>query len=105
LAVSPDGSLLQAPRALLAHTPFSTFLIPGLLLLFVVGGSSLRAAFHVARDAPGANTAAVLAGGVLLIWIVVEMVLFRSVHWAQIAYLVVGSFIVLEALRRRASSM
>jgi len=104
LAISPDGALLQAPRVLLAHTPFSTFLIPGLLLLFVVGGSSLRAALHVARDAPGANSTAVLAGGVLIIWIVVEMVLLRSVRWAQIAYLVVGSLIVLEARRRRASS-
>lgn len=33
LMVAPDGSLLQAAPAALAHSPFSTWRVPGLLLL------------------------------------------------------------------------
>lgn len=37
LAVKPDGSLMDMPVSDLAHTPFSDFLIPGLVLLIVLG--------------------------------------------------------------------
>jgi len=37
LIISPDGSLLQMPVELLANSPFKSFLIPGLILLFTFG--------------------------------------------------------------------
>ena len=43
-AVRPDGSLVGMPRSVLAGSPFTDFLIPGLLLAVAVGGSTLTAA-------------------------------------------------------------
>jgi hypothetical protein len=43
LLASPDGSLLQLPLGVLSGTPFNSFTIPGIILLFVVGGSNLAA--------------------------------------------------------------
>jgi menaquinone-dependent protoporphyrinogen oxidase len=104
LTLSPDGSLLHAPRSLLAHTPFSSFLIPGLLLLLVVGLTGAVAGVRVVRDIPGANATALVAGAALVVWIAVEMMLFRSAHWLQLSCLIAGSLIIMESLRRWAWS-
>jgi len=37
LILAPEGSILQVNTELLAGSPFSTFLIPGLILLLVLG--------------------------------------------------------------------
>jgi hypothetical protein len=63
---------LGMSRAVLAHSPFDSFLIPGLLLSVVVGGSLLGAAWSVWRRHLLAPMASLGAGFVLLGWIVVE---------------------------------
>jgi hypothetical protein len=50
LAIAPDGSLLHVSRAVLARTPFSSFLVPGLVLLVAVGLTNVLAGVHMARD-------------------------------------------------------
>ena len=46
---APDGSILHAPKAWLENIPFSDFLIPGLLLFFVVGVLPLLVAVALLR--------------------------------------------------------
>ncbi|MDX2087102.1 MAG: hypothetical protein SFX73_04600 [Kofleriaceae bacterium] len=58
------------PRGLLAHTPFASFLIPGLLLGLVVGGTSLACATFAWRRSSAAVHATILAGAALTIWII-----------------------------------
>ena len=99
LAVRPDGSLMQAPPSMLAHSPFSTFLIPGLLLFFIVGISNLVAGLLVLRRSPLAPYAAWFGGAALLVWIAAEMILLRTVHWLQIGYLWIAVMIMFEAWR------
>ena len=48
LVLRPDGSFLQAPLSVLRHTPFASFLVPGLLLAAVVGVSNLLGGFALA---------------------------------------------------------
>ena len=54
LVAWPDGSAIGLPLAVLEHSPFSDFTIPGLVLVFVIGLSNLLAAVlvrdHVERD-------------------------------------------------------
>ncbi len=45
LVIRPDGSLLMADPSVLAATPFSDWLIPGILLATLVGLGFLLAAF------------------------------------------------------------
>ncbi len=99
LVIRPDGSLLEASPSMLAHSPFATFLIPGVLLLAVIGIGSSVAGVLVARDARVAPYFAYVAGAALLVWIIAEMVLLRSHHWLQVGYLTVGALILLEAWR------
>lgn len=101
LVARPDGALLQLPLAVLAHAPFASFLVPGLLLLTVVGVSNLIAGALVARDSPRATAAGFAGGAILLGWIVTEMVMLRAAHGLQLAYLAIAAAIMIIALRRR----
>ena len=74
----------------LEHTPFATPLVPGLLLLIVVGGTSALAALLVYRRSERAIDATILAGGALVIWIVAELALIRTAHWLQLVYGALG---------------
>ena len=102
LVLSPDGSILHAPRALLAHTPFHSFAVPGAILL-AVGLTNAVAAIRVVRESASANRTSIFAGVVLFGWIVGEMILVRSANILQIGYLVIACAIVGEAMRRIAA--
>ena len=80
LAAVPCGILLMVnglgmPRDVLQDSPFASFLVPGFLLSFVVGGSLLSAAWTVWRRWPAAPLVSLAAGCILLGWIVVESVM------------------------------
>lgn len=73
------------PHALLARTPYETFLIPGLLLGIVVAGSSLACAVLTWKRSSLAVDSMLLAGGALTLWIVVERLTVPS-SWLQVVY-------------------
>lgn len=102
LVMVPDGSFVHAPRALLEHTPFTSFAVPGWILLVAVGLTNALAAVRVVRDSPAPNPTAIVGGVMLFGWIVGEMMLLRTVNALQLGYLVVACAIIGEALRRRA---
>ncbi len=101
LVARPDGALVRIPTSALAHSPFSSFLVPGLLLL-AVGISNAAAGLLVLRDALRANESAFAAGAMLLGWIVTEMVMLRTIHVPQIVYCAAAVILMNEAVRRRA---
>lgn len=101
LVASPDGALLRLPTSTLLHSPFSTFLIPGLLLLFVVGLGNVIAGWLVARDRLNANAWAFGGGAALLGWIVTEMAMLRTIHVLQLVFFGIAVVIMIDALRRR----
>ncbi|MCP2046618.1 UNVERIFIED_ORG: hypothetical protein J3D58_000690 [Paenarthrobacter nicotinovorans] len=66
---------LQLPEEYLSGSPFSTYLVPGLLLAVVVGGlHGLAFVLHLRRGA-FASLAAAAAGYSILVWIFVQMAL------------------------------
>lgn len=99
----PDGSGLRLPLSILEPSPFDSFLIPGLVLLIVIGLGSLTAGVLVLRDTPLADAAALLAGLSLLIWITAQMGMLRTINGLQLACLAAGVAIVMLALRRHGS--
>jgi hypothetical protein len=74
----PDGSLLQLAPALLEHTPFADYLVPGLVLLAVNGLLPLLAAALWLRRHPWAPRATVLCGVLLSGWIACQVLLIRT---------------------------
>jgi hypothetical protein len=93
----PDGAMLGLPLSLLDQTPFRSFLIPGIILAFLVGGVNLIAVFfNIQRNANRYNWA--IAGGILITgWIIVQIILIQTVHWLHFLYLGMGALIILLA--------
>lgn len=83
-----DG--LSMPKSLLADTPFTTFTIPGLVLLLVVGGTQLVAAVLLIGRRESALLWSTVAGFGMLIWIISEIYLINAFNWAQAIYIVTG---------------
>lgn len=100
LVLRPDGSLLQMPLSYLDHAFFADFLVPGILLLVVVGFGHVFAGALVLRRSEHADLAALIAGGVLTLWIVAEMLLLGTMNGLQIAMLAIATATIGEALRR-----
>jgi hypothetical protein len=99
------GGRFAPPLRLLQNTPFTSFLIPALLLAGVVGGTGLLSAVLTWRDAERAVDAQLLAGGSLTVWIAAEVAMLRTVHPLHIIYgalgLVLLAFGVVDAWRSR----
>lgn len=105
LTVTPSGALLRMPLEILHGSPFHTFLIPGLLLCFAVGGSNVVAGWLALRESRATAISAVIAGGVLVGWMTTQIVLLGYRHPVQLLYLLGGiatllTGVVLAALRR-----
>jgi len=90
LTATPSGAILHMPVSLLRGSPFSNYLVPGLVLLLVVGGSNLVAGYLTWRGDPRSCVASMCAGFVLIVWILAEIAFIGYVHWAQAAYLAFG---------------
>ena len=97
LTIAPSGRLLYMPLSLLNGTPFRSYLIPGLLLLFVVGGSNIAAGWLGWHRRPSSGLSGVLAGAILTGWIAVQIELIGYVHLVQAVYFGCGLMVFVVA--------
>jgi hypothetical protein len=92
------------PLSLLKGTPFKDYLVPGLILLIVVGLFALLVLVGLLRRWKPAWWLSLASGGGLVIWIIVEVVLLGYLPGAgiglQIVFGLVGAAIVVLALSR-----
>ena len=101
LVYAPDGSSLEMPLSWLDHSPFHSYRIPGLLLVSVIGLGSLVAAVVVLQRHRHTGRFAQVAGSALVIWIMVQMLMLRTVLPIQVTFLLVGLAIIWLAERLR----
>lgn len=87
------------PVAWLAGTPFRSYLIPSLVLVVLVGGSSLTAAIAIVRGWPSAALVNAVAAGVLLAWITIQVGLIGYVSWLQPVMFAAGLLLLLVGRR------
>lgn len=85
------------PREWLARSPFSDYLIPSLILMFVVGGTFLGAAFAVFARLPSARRLSAAAGVVVLLWIAAQVIIIGPVSWLQPVMVLVGVLVFMLA--------
>jgi len=78
----------------LKNSPFKSYLVPGLVLFFVVGGSMLAAAGLLLADVGIARTVSLEAGIVLLAWVAAQVSVIGYRSWLQPVMGVVGLAVV-----------
>lgn len=71
LVSDPSGLNVGMSIEILADTPFSNFLVPGLVLLAINGLGSLLGSFLTLTQRPFAAKAAIALGILLIAWIVI----------------------------------
>ncbi len=103
LLLEPSGANLGIPREVLRNSPFSTFLIPGFVLLTVNGlGNLAGAAASFTRYRYAGETAMAL-GVFLVAWIILQVYWIAAFHWLHALYLGLGLLeLVLGWLLRKA---
>ncbi len=96
----------RLPLSSLQYTPFGDYTMPALILGIVVGGSALLAMGATIRGAGVGPLLALIAGAIMIGWIVGEMTLLPTnlftdfaTGWLQGVYLLVGLAMVVVALR------
>ena len=112
LVVSPSGELFGMPLSMLKDSPFTNFLIPGIILFSVLGlaplalifalikrpKSKFAELFNVYADMYWAWTYSIYIAFALIIWIQVEMSFLRAVHWSHTLYMFFAIAILFVAL-------
>ena len=75
-------------------TDFPSNYFPGVILMAVVGGSSLIAAIALVKRSESWQLASIVAGTIMVFWIIGEIASIRGFHFLQVIYLVTGALVV-----------
>lgn len=112
LAIGPDGSILQIPVSWLQHSPFKSFLIPGLILCILLGLLPLVVAFglvlkpnwkalemlNIYPRRHWSLTYALYFGIMLVCWILIQLALVQQYFWLQPVMGLIGVLIIILSL-------
>lgn len=101
LIADPTGKRLSMPMSLLDHSPFHSFLIPGIILLVANGVLSLAIMLAAIRRSAGYGWWVAFQGCVLTGWIKVEVIMMRLVAWPHYVYWGIGLVLIATGLALR----
>jgi hypothetical protein len=87
-----------------SHTDFGSQYFPGVILMAIVGGSALIAACAVMKSAPGWQLSCLVAGVIMVFWIVGEIASIRGFHILQVIYLLTGAAVLWLTPQERPAS-
>jgi hypothetical protein len=96
LVNDPSGELLQMPLSMLEGSPFDTFLIPGIILLTILGIFPMVVYYGLWKHRIWSWTGALIVSIALIIWIGVEiwMVGYHPEPPLQLIYGVLGMILL-----------
>jgi TRAP-type C4-dicarboxylate transport system permease large subunit len=112
LIISPSGELIGMPISMLEESPFSSFLIPGVILSLVLGlipllliiallrkpESKLAERFNLFKDMHWAWAYSIYIGFILIIWIQLQIVFIQEVSLIHTFYVFLAVTILYTAL-------
>lgn len=108
LFIKPNGELMGMPTSLLQGSPFSNYLIPGIILFLFVGVFPLIVGYGLIKTAwkgldflnpfkhhHWAWTGSVVAGIVLIIWVSTETIMLGYISFLQPVMGVWGALLII----------
>ncbi len=113
LIISPSGKLLGGlPLSILKSSPFSDFLIPGIILFFVLGIFPILIVwslikkpiipfmeyFNLFKDMHWSWSCSIYVAFILIVWIQVETYFIQGVGWLQMFYMLYSIPMLILAL-------
>ena len=91
LVYDPSGEWLQMPLQFLEHSPFNDFLIPGMILLTVIGLFSIWTALLGIKKSPSFPLLTILCGILLTGWLTVQILMIQAFYApAHVPYYISG---------------
>lgn len=104
LVIDPSGELMKMPLTLLEHSPFESYLIPGLILFIAIGVFPLLTAlalvkkpqiesanaFNLFLDKHWSWAYSIYLGFVLIIWITIEAFFLKEMIHIHVGYIFLG---------------
>jgi len=98
----PDGSGMHLSVDWLKYTPFTDYSIPGLILFLVNGLFSLFVWVSLLLNRNNYSLLIMVQGTLLLAWIIIQIILMRTVHFLHIILGSVGiALIILGGFQRQ----
>jgi hypothetical protein len=81
LISDPTGKSYEMPLSFLEHSPFNSFLVPGIILLTMNGMLSLAFAFLIIRNNRYSAWLVIIQGCVLFGWLLTQLFMIREFSW------------------------
>ena len=104
LVSEPSGANLGMPLEMLNQSPFSDFLVPGLVLIIVNGLGNIAGSVLSFKLFHHAAEIALALGAFLVAWILIQVYWIHTFHWLHALYLSLGILeLALGWLLRKAS--
>jgi hypothetical protein len=86
MLMHPNGEPWAMPQSLLQHSPFHSFLVPGVILLVANGLLSLWVLWLTVTKHPRHGWWVIAQGYKLLGWLIVEVAMLRLMAWPHYFY-------------------
>ena len=90
LMLDPSGKTMGFSLEWLHGSPFANYLIPGILLFIVIGLGSLAAALVLWKKPEISWMTTMIAGGALIIWILVQVSIVGYLSILQPIFFIIG---------------
>lgn len=92
--IDPSGVLMGTPLDMLKNSPFTTFLIPGIVLFIANGLFSVVALFFLLRKQW--SIFAALQGVILIGWLAIQVWMIQTINSLHVIMAVVGVLLVVS---------
>jgi len=97
--IDPHAPMGIPAEQALQHAPFSTFLIPGLFLLIVLGAGNIAGALFSRRYPAWRRSIGAGFGIILMLWIIIQCQMMQTVVFLHVLFFLIGALQLLISLK------
>lgn len=97
-AITNPQEPLGAPLELLKNSPFSNFLIPGIILFTVVGLGNVISALAISFKSRFQGYISSVFSWGLVLWIIIQCIMLNTIAFLHVLFFIIGLFMVVLSM-------